>query len=1014
MEEFRRQQLAQFVEWVRAHIKGDEKGEAQVFLDHFFRAFGHDGVLEAGAILEKRVKPRGDRGTTFADCVWKPRALIEMKKRGEDLSRHLTQAFDYWVGLVPGRPRYTILCNFDEFRIYDFDVDISEPQDTIRLDELPDCFESFAFLSPVGEKPRFRINRLKVTRDAADKLATVYQKITVRKDLPPQTAQRFILQMLIALFSEDIELLPRHFVTDLLKECTDPPKAFDLIGGLFRAMSTKGGTPGGRFKEVPYFNGGIFSEAAPIELTQDEIALLRTAAEEYNWAHVSPDIFGTIFQHSLQKRERRALGAHYTTPTDIMKIVGPTIVQPWRAAIAAADSWDDLLRLQSRLISFRVLDPACGSGNFLYIAYRELKRIEAELAKLIAEHAPARQRARGQMQFGFLRTQQFFGMDVLPLAVELAKVTLTIAHKLSIDELHSQEKALPLDNLDANIRCVDALIASKPARLDEDRVAWRRPLLTDHGDPQRTDWPAADVIIGNPPFNGAKKLKPDFGPDYMNAIRKAYPDVPGMADYSVYWFRRAHDELPVCTADDPLAGRAGLVGTQNIRNNQSRVGGLDHIVKTGTIVEAVDNQPWSGEANVHVSIANWVKFAKSDAPPPKTPPADASLLIPPTRKLWQKAEATPALYKKLKTAEELAPPDAPTRKDKTYELAAVEAEEINSALSVEHSVAAAVVLGCNHEPPRVFNGQFPRHQGFVLTPKEAQKWLDADPNNGQVVHPYLIGREMLTATAPLRWVIDFQKMNVLDAKRFKLPFQRVEKVVLPHVQAYADREKSRFGKDTGQDQTWLRSWWQHFRCRKELIDRISKLSRYIACAEVTKRPIFCFIDPNIRPDHTLEAFTFEDDYSFGILQSSVHWKWFVAKCSKLTERLRYTPESVFDTFPWPQKPTKKQVTDVAAAAVELRRIRDRALAKTSGGLRALYRTLDLPGRNPLKDAHTVLDAAVLKAYGFDPRGDVLEQLLRLNKIVAARIERGESVNPPGIPPALAGKVQLVSKDCIKP
>lgn len=192
------------------------------------------------------------------------------------------------------------------------------------------------------------------------------------------------------------------------------------------------------------------------------------------------------------------------------------------------------------------------------------------------------------------------------------------------------------------------------------------------------------------------------------------------------------------------------------------------------------------------------------------------------------------------------------------------------------------------------------------------------------------------------------------------------------------------------------------------------LSRYIACAEVTKRPIFCFIDPNIRPDHTLEAFTFEDDYSFGVLQSSVHWKWFVAKCSKLTERLRYTPESVFDTFPWPQKPTQRQVIAVADAAVHLRRTRDVTLKNAAGGLRALYRTLDLPGRNPLRDAHASLDAAVLKAYGFDPKGDVLEQLLRLNKIVAGRIERGEPVNPPGIPPALAGRVRLVSQDCIRP
>src|SRR5690606_18054501 len=152
---------------------------------------------------------------------------------------------------------------------------------------------------------------------------------------------------------------------------------------------------------------------------------------------------------------------------------------------------------------------ACGSGNFLYIAYRELKRIEKELIDRMAEVAPVRA-DRQQRQFGFVTSKQFYGMDILPFAVELAKVTMTLAHKLSIDELHIDEPALPLDNLDRNIRCMDALI-------DED------------GKPPQ--WPAADVIIGNPPFLGAKRLKPERGADYVNAVRKLYPGVPGMADY---------------------------------------------------------------------------------------------------------------------------------------------------------------------------------------------------------------------------------------------------------------------------------------------------------------------------------------------------------------------------------------------------------------------------------------------------------------------------------------------------
>ncbi len=156
------------------------------------------------------------------------------------------------------------------------------------------------------------------------------------------------------------------------------------------------------------------------------------------------------------------------------------------------------------------------------------------------------------MRFGFVTARQFFGIDINPFAVELAKVTMMIARKLAIDELHITEKALPLDNLDDNFTAADALI---------DELG------------NSVQWPRADVIIGNPPFAGAKLLKPERGPDYVNAVRRAYPGVPGMADYCVYWFRKAHDHLRPCVPEDPVTGRAGLVGTQNIRNTQSRVGG---------------------------------------------------------------------------------------------------------------------------------------------------------------------------------------------------------------------------------------------------------------------------------------------------------------------------------------------------------------------------------------------------------------------------------------------------------
>jgi len=198
-----------------------------------------------------------------------------------------------------------------------------------------------------------------------------------------------------------------------------------------------------------------------------------------------------------------------------------------------------------------------------------------------------------------------------------------------------------------------------------------------------------------------------------------------------------------------------------------------------------------------------------------------------------------------------------------------------------------------------------------------------------------------------------------------------------------------------------------------LIDLISSMPRYIICSGVTKRPIFNFIQKDIRPDHAVFVFTFPDDYSFSILQSSTHWQWFVAKCSKLKADFRYTPESVFDTFPWPQRPTVKEIDAVASAGREVRRVREEALQKVTGGLRAVYRTLDMPGKNTLKDAHAALDSAVLAAYGFSARKDLLAQLLELNLDVAARIETGQPVTPPGVPPEYGDPARLVTEDCVK-
>ena len=972
------EKLERFVAWCAQHITGDEKGQAQIFLDRLFQAFDQPGCLDVGGATEFRVRQAHEDGggTAFADYVWKPVVLVEMKKRGEKLERHRGQAERYWTRLAPNRPRYVVLCNFDEFRVYDFDTDADLPKDTVALHDLPRRWGPLAFLAPGSPKPTFENDRETVTRAAAACLADCFRKL-VQRGVPRETAQRFILQMLVALFAEDIDLLPKYFVTQLLDDCSSPASAYDLIGGLFEAMNTTPATAGGRFKGVRYFNGGLFREPARLEIQDLELVLLRQAAK-FDWSKVQPEVFGTLFEQSLQddnakSDDRHKYGAHFTSPSDIKKIVGPTLVEPWRELVEKARTRKELYQLTDRLHHFRVLDPACGSGNFLYIAYRELKRVEARIFERMDTEFKREAKRADQLRLSFLSAQNFYGLDILPFAVEIAKVTMMIARKLAIDELHITENALPLINLDDNFLAADAL-------------------LTPEGRP--TTWPKADVIIGNPPFLGAKLLKPERGPDYVNTLRRAYPEVPGMADYCVYWIRKAHDHLPPCTAADPVAGRAGLVGTQNIRNNQSRVGGLDYVVKTGTIVEAVENQPWSGEANVHVAIANWVKTQ------------DAALL-PKTRKLWFKVEPS-ATAKKLRKRG-----SGPAAKE--YELACRECDGISASLSDQTDVSHASRLVCNCEPQVCFSGQVAGHEGFILSPKEAAAMIQADLRNREVIHPFLIGRDMLSGDGSLsEWVIDFQTRTVLEASAYPKPFAHVQSLVLPTREHKAQEGKTTDGEQRSHHKGFLKYWWRHSFDRPELINLLATLPRYIVCSDTTKRPVFEFIARAIRPDHKLRVFAFADDYSFGIMQSHAHWLWFITKCSKLKSDFNYTSSTVFDTFPWPQTSTVKQIEDVAAGAHRVRLVRAAALEKITGGLRALYRILELPGANPLKDAHAALDTAVLTAYGFNPKKDLLAQLLALNQEVAAKIAKGESVTAPGVPANYPDPKRLVTEDCIRP
>ena len=661
----------------------------------------------------------------------------------------------------------------------------------------------------------------------------------------------------------------------------------------------------------------------------------------------------------MLKAQRHALGAHFTYESDIQKIVRPTIVRPWEERIAAAKNVSELLDLLRQLRAFRVLDPACGCGNFLFVAYRAMRELEQNL--LLRLFTQDKRQFEKVGTASGISPKQFFGLDVNDNAVETAKVALMLARRLAARRAHEFwdvhmeilpgadthalqfEKDLPLDNLDKNIICADALF---------------------------TPWPKADAIIGNPPFLDARRLTMIHGADYSKRIKAAFPDVPGRADFCVHWFRKTHAVLrPGC--------RAGLVGTNSIRQNYSREGGLDYIVRNGgTITEAVSSQPWSGESAVHVSIVNWIK---GDYAGPK-------MLF---RLTGQDREG-------------------PWQKETI--------QQINSSLSFVTDVAAAVPLQTNQNPKPCFEGQQPGHDGFRLEAQERDQFISKDAKNAEVIFPYLNGDELLSGDSKHipRNIIDFENRSMDEAARYKFVFEHLKRVVLPKWLANAEDEKKKTRKDAGEHQNRLRTWWLLKRPREAMLEAIRPLARYIVCARVTKRPIFEFLSSRIRPDSSLTVFTFADDYSFGVLQSGIHWAWFTAKCSTLTERFRYTSDTVFDTFPWPQKPNLKQIRAVADAARELRALRRQIMDDNGWSLRDLYRTLETPGDNRLRDAHATLDSAVRAAYGMNETEDILAFLLKLNLELADKESRGESITPPGLPSFIPNRADFVTDDCIQP
>jgi SAM-dependent methyltransferase len=753
---------------------------------------------------------------------------------------------------------------------------------------------------------------------AVMKLGEVFDAMVSRGETR-EKAQKFTLQCAIAIFTENKKLLPKGSFREFISNCAHGQSSSLVI--------------------LPQSIGSNFSKIDPIQLSPHESSLLARAAEE-NWTLIPPSIFGSLYQATMSRKNRHESGAHYTPENAILEhVIRPSLIQPWRKRIQEASTVDELLEVRNRLTQLRILDPACGSGNFLYVAYQALKQLEQELRDELHERFSEETRLEVESNSAIHR-RQFFGIDIDPFAVEIAKITLLLG------SMSPSDSSFLVADLHENFVCADALFCA---------------------------WPKADVIIGNPPFQSKNKMQKEFGADYVQRLRARYPDVPGRADYCVYWFKRTHDELgPDSTA--------GLVGTNTIRQNYSREGGLDYIVNNGgTITEAVSSMVWPGQAVVHVSVVNW---SKGSAEGPK-------------KLSWQEGD------------------------DRNNPWAEKTLVKIPSSLSADTDVTQAKVLETNAKAKACYQGQTHGHEGFLLSQEEARAMIAASPTNRDVIFPFLIGEDLLNNIGgkPSRWIIDFHPRDEFEAQRYELPFRRLQERVLPDRQAAAREENRRNARLSTRGNkhhaSFLKRWWILSYPRREVLKSIGGISRFIACSRVTKRPIFEFVSSRIHPSDALLVFPLEDDYSFGILQSGLHWAWFKARCSTLKGDWRYTSNTVFDSFPWPQNPSEKQVAEVARAAVALRKLRKELATKHKMPLRAMYSAKNGAEKSSLEDAQADLDEAVRNAHGMNRHENVLEFLLASNRDCANREGKSERITGPGLPAGTAAK-KLVTRDAIEP
>ena len=848
--------------------------------------------------------------------------------------------------------------------------------DDLRKPEILDRLRRL-WLDPLSLDPSREAAR--VTREIAAQLADLAKSLE-RSGHAPDAVAQFLMRCLFTMFAEDVRLLPKDSFRDLLTaHAHTPDVAMRMVKQLWKDMDG-GGFSAVLAGDVLKFNGKLFKQPDTLPLDTAQIQLLIEAASA-KWEHVEPAIFGTLLERALSPGERHKLGAHYTPRAYVERLVLPTVIEPLRAewsdaqaaalTLAAEGKPDDavaqLLKFHHRLCNVRVLDPACGSGNFLYVTLEHLKRLEGEVLNALDEigyrqSGLALGGERADAQGGeTVDPHNLLGIELNPRAAAIAEVVLWIGYL----QWHFRTRGdvnppIPVIRDFRNIENRDAVLAHDGMAYVTDAAGvpvtrWdgetmkvspvtgekipdetARKQVEKYLNPRKAAWPQADFVVGNPPFIGASTMRRALGDGYVDALRGAWPDVPESADFVMYWW----DHAAMQTRQGALQ-RFGLITTNSIRQAFNRRVLEPHLGdKNGplSLVFAIPDHPWVDTADGAAVRISMTVGSKGTG---------AAVL----REVVDERDGGAEVAVTLRERRGL----------------------IHGDLRTGANVAAATTLRANQGlscPGMKLHGA-----GFIVATETAAKLgLGSIQGVERHIRPYRNGRDLTDKPRDVL-VID---LYGLGADEVRQRFPAIYQHLLEHVKP--ERDAKAHTKDGA---GYARSWWLHGKPRQELRRSLIGLTRYIATVETAKHRTFQFLDAGIAPDNKLIAIALDDAYTLGILSSGMHVTWAIASGSRLGvgNDPVYVKTACFEKFPFPDA-AMQQHARIRDLAEHLDTHRKRQQTQHPGlTLTGMYNVLEkLRSGEPLtvkeraihehglvsvlRQIHDDLDAAVLNAYGW--------------------------------------------------